>query len=132
MKTNKKTLRRIACLVLVICFSVLALASCGQSVPNAASASGDWGAIHWDYNQETKTLTVTPLTGVTEQAGTVNSVDKDLDNAPWAGDIRLSTQKIVIAPGIHTIGAYAFWGFANATEISLPDSLAVIGDVAFA
>ncbi|MBR2354116.1 MAG: leucine-rich repeat domain-containing protein [Clostridia bacterium] len=125
MKTNKKTFRRIACLVLVICFSVLALASCGQSVPNAADANGTFGSIAWEYKKDTNTLT---LSG----AGEIGNVSKDEDNAPWAGDVRLSTKKIVIAEGVTSIGTYAFWGFANATEIVLPSSLLTIGDFAFA
>ena len=125
MKTNTKTLRKIACLLLVICFAVLSLASCAASTPNANDASGTHGSITWDYKKDTKTLT---LTG----AGAIDTVDKESDNAPWAGDVRLSAEKIVISEGVTSVGAYALWGFANATELSLPASLTEIGDYAFA
>lgn len=125
MKTNKKMLRRILSIALVICFSVLALASCGQATPNAASAEGTFGNISWKYEQETKTLT---LIG----SGAVGDVAKDEDNAPWAGDIRLSAQKIVVSEGITSIGSYALWGFSNATEVKLPSSLTEIKDYGFA
>ncbi len=125
MKTNKKMFRRVACLLLVICFTVLAFASCGKAMPDASDANGTFGAITWDYKKDTKTLT---LTG----AGAIGNVDFNEDNAPWAGDIRMSAEKIVINEGITSVGSYAFWGFANATAIALPQSLTAIGDFAFA
>ncbi len=125
MKTNKTILRRIACLVLVICFSVLALASCGKATPNADDANGSFGSITWDYKKDTKTLT---LTG----AGAIGDVDFNEDNAPWAGDVRMSAEKIVVNEGITSVGTYALWGFANVTQISLPSTLTAIGDYGFA
>ena len=125
MKTNKKTFRRIACLLLVICFAVLSLASCGKSVPNAEDANGTFGAITWEYKKDTKTLT---LTG----AVAIGDVDPNEDNAPWAGDVRVSAEKIVINEGITSVGTYALWGFSNVTQITLPASLRSIGDYGFA
>ncbi len=122
MKTNKKTFRRIASLLLVLCFSVLALASCAQGTPNAADANGTHGSIQWDYKQDTKTLT---LTG----AGVIDDVNPE-ESDPWAS-VRLSAQKIVVGEGITSIGAYAFWGMNNVTEVSLPASLFEIDDYAF-
>ena len=125
MMKSSRSLKRILSLVLILCFSVLALAACGSSTPNADDASGAIGAINWSYSKDTKTLSLTgagPMDNVT--------VSEDSD-APWA-EARLSAEKIVVNEGITAIGTYAFWGMDNVTSVSLPSTLTEIRDFAFA
>ncbi len=125
MTKRFRSVKRILSLLLILCFSLLALASCGSSTPNAADASGTLGAITWSYTREGKTLT---LSGTGAMDNVTVSEDSD---APWA-DARLSAEKIVVNEGITAIGSYAFWGMNNVTTVTLPSTLTEIRDFAFA
>lgn len=69
-------------------------------------------------------------------SGTGDMIDylsylEDSDHAPWA-PYREQITKVVIEPGVWTVGNSAFYGCTNLTEAVLPESLYKIGQYAFA
>ena len=114
---------RVAALILLVALMTMTLASCGSTGGNAESASGTHGALNWNYDKSSKTLT---LTGAGAMA--------DFENAEavlWAA-VRTSAEKLVIGEGITTVGNYAFYAMSALKEITIPSTVTTIGSYAFA
>ncbi|MBQ9086512.1 MAG: leucine-rich repeat protein [Clostridia bacterium] len=122
MKKRFGWIRAVAILLLVVLMT-LTFASCGSSGGNAESASGTHGALSWNYDKDTKTLTLTG-SGAMADFG-------DADAVLWA-QVRTSAEKLVLGEGITTIGNYAFYAMSALKEMSLPSTLTVIGTQSFA
>ena len=110
MKTGKK--------VLSILLTLLMLALC---VPVAFAAGGTEGNINWNYDESTKTLTLSGSGEMTSYA---------MDDPPWF-PYRGEATKIVIEDGITKIGSYAFYQFTALKTVNIPASVTIIGDSAF-
>ena len=124
---KKKIFRVVAALVLM-CILAVSMASCGNtsgSVPDAESASGavDGASINWNYDEKSKTLT---LTGT----GAMPNFESS-EKVSWYA-VRHSVEKISVAAGITSIGDYAFYYSPKLSEISIPASVTAIGKLAFA
>ena len=94
---------------------------CGfTQVPCIASGTCGKG-VNWILDEE-NTLTISGV-------GTMTNYS-DYAPAPWAGyanDIR----KLVIEPGVASIGAWAFWDLFRVSEVTVPESVTDIGMYAF-
>jgi len=54
-------------------------------------------------------------------------------NTPWfRSDYRYEIQKVVINPGVTTIGSFAFFNLIRCTEVVIPEGVLSIGEWAFA
>lgn len=85
-------------------------------------------SLSWDYEPETKTLTVS---GEVPDFSPQETKEGDFFfDTPWF-DIRLDIEKLVVSEGVTRIGNYAFVCLENLTEVSLPSTLKVIGLGAF-
>lgn len=56
-----------------------------------------------------------------------NYEDKKNRTSPWAGE----AIKVIVEPGVTSIGNWAFWGCESLKDVELPDGITVIGDDAF-
>jgi len=63
-------------------------------------------------------------------SGTGAMYDYDWDDAPWHSN-RYSVKKVVIADGVTTIGAYAFYNCDSLTSVTIGNSVTTIGNDAF-
>jgi len=111
MKTSKK--------ILSIFLAVLLLAGC---MVTAFAASGTEGNITWNYNEETKTLTI---------SGTGEMSNYLMIDPAWY-DYEGETVRIVIEDGVTSIGDWAFYRFAALKSVTIPSSVTIIGEGAFA
>lgn len=122
----KKTVFKIALLLLLVCVSVFCLASCGNSaakVEDAESANGSFADVSWDYDAKSKTLTVKGSGAISFESAA---------KASWF-DVRHSVEKIVFdTDGITEIGSYAFYNMKSLKSVDIPDSVTVLGNYAFA
>ncbi|MBP0968038.1 MAG: leucine-rich repeat protein [Oscillospiraceae bacterium] len=94
-----------------------------------AATSGTFGSITWEYDQETKTLTVSG-TGSTGSYYDARSGLLKTD-CPWSA-FRDAVEKAVISEGITEIDWGLFAEHFNLKSVQLPDSLTAIDDCAFA
>ena len=104
---------------------------CGQTktetIPLITKADGKCGDnVTWAYDDTTGTLTLSG-TGPTYNY-TITSSAPWLDSKNTAGRVK----KVIISPGITTIGNWLFEGFGHATSVSIPTSVKSIGISAFA
>ena len=104
--------------------SAAVLTACAVRITVSANPYLKCGnAITWDYDGDTKTLSIT---------GTGAMFDfSEASAVPWeeeSGEI----EQIEISDGITSIGQYAFYGMKRVTELHLPDSVTEIGDYACA
>ena len=113
---------RVVALVMLIGLVTMTLVSCGTQGGNAESASGTHGALTWNYDKETKTLT---LSG----SGAMVDFD-DADSVPWSA-VRTSAEKLVVGDGITTVGSYAFYAMSALKEIDLPVTVTSLGTSSF-
>ena len=111
MKTSQKFLS--------ILLAALLLALC---VPFAFAASGTEGNINWNYDESTKTLT---LSGSGEMKSYM------IDDPAWYPYHEEAT-KVVIEDGVTNIGGYAFWQFTALKSVTIPSGVQSIGVGAFA
>ncbi len=87
----------------------------------AAETSGSCGEnLTWEYDSETKTLTISGTGAMTNYYL--------LDKSPFK-ELEFSTA--VISDGVTGIGDYAFSGCADLTNIMIPESVTSIGSGAF-
>lgn len=114
--------------IAVVCAIIMALILClGQLNTSFASEakSGDFGtALHWELHDGTLTISGTGampdyLIGVFIQ-----------EPAPWYED-RSEIKKVVVEPGVTTIGDEAFLCCRNMESIVLPETITHIGTSAF-
>ena len=66
---------------------------------------------------------------VVSGTGRMDNYGQDHGFVPW--DFRKSVKRLIISEGVENIGACAFLGLNNLTQISLPEGLLEIGDTAF-
>ncbi len=85
------------------------------------SASGTAGDISWSLEDGVLTLV---------GSGMMADYGGDFGDAPWH-DNRDAIRSVIIEPGITSIGTAAFCECTALKEISIPDSVTVIGDNAF-
>ena len=87
----------------------------------AAADSGTCGAdLTWALDEE----------GVLTVSGTGAMTDYAAKKAPWYAK-RTSIQKILLEPGVTTIGNNAFYGCAAAEKVNIPSGVTAIGEQAF-
>ena len=105
-------------------FTLFAAAVAAVTMCARTAESGMCGAdLTWFYNPSDNSLTI---------AGTGPMTNYSANNqAPWFGYNDKIT-KIILEPGMTTIGDYAFYGLTYvANEIDIPEGVTSIGDYAF-
>ena len=120
MKTTKK--------FLAVLLAALLLVSC---MVTAFAVSGTDGNIHWDYNETTKTLTISGTGKMTDFIASAAT--------PWKDQI-MDIKTVIIEPGVTSVGDYAFYPRfyssddtkSNIESVTLPDTVETIGLYAFA
>ena len=91
-------------------------------IMDGKTAGGNLAGLHWAYNDETKTLSIT---------GQGEIPDYNYPNEqPWCAFGR-KAQTLTLAEGVTKIGKNAFAGFRVLPSITLPKSVATIGENAF-
>lgn len=141
----KKTMKRMLCglMVLAMLFSlsaglaVSAFATDDGATTTGKTASGVCGeAVTYSYYDATPNdyspsgvLTITGIGAMYDYQQTSSmSVD-----TPWfEADYRFDIQKVVIMPGVTSIGAFAFYNLTKCTEVVIPIGVVSIGEWAFA
>ena len=92
-------------------------------VVQAADNSGSCGAsVYWNYNSDTKTLSITGSGGMYNY--------KSLSDQPWKSFIK-EIKQLKLDNGITHIGNNAFSGCTGLTSITIPDSVTSIESDAF-
>ena len=111
--------------IISVFLSVLMLLSAVSGVNLTALAeSGTCGdGVVWDYNADTKTLTVSGSGAMSDYIGAD-------DTQPWKAH-RAGISKLVISDGVTKIGNYAFTYLGNITELTIPQSVTAIGNQVF-
>ncbi len=77
----------------------------------------------WDYDSNTKTLTI--------KSDTENFTADNYKTVPW-NNYKDKTENIVVENGVTKIGDFAFCFEQKLTSVTLPDTLTYIGTAAFA
>lgn len=114
----KHIYKRILCaaLTVLLCVGFLAM-----GMPRVQAAGGTAGALSWTLNNGTLTVTGSgPIPDYTTRAP-----------APWAQQAD-SIQRVVIGDGVTAVGKMAFYCCANLNTVTLPASVKVLGEQAFA
>ena len=119
MKTSKK--------LLSILLAMLLLASC---MVTAFAVSGTDGDITWNYDEATKTMTI---------SGTGDMPNYGLRYPAWyiynsdthTMDYLFEIEHLIIENGVTRIGEYAFIQCTALTSVTIPDSVTRIGAYAF-
>ncbi len=85
-------------------------------------SSGNDGNIHWEYTDDTRTLTLTPVGGESVTMPQYNYGDNgypyDRTSAPWNCHA-LDTYRLVVGSGIENISEYAFYGFDYLKSVTM-------------
>jgi hypothetical protein len=79
-------------------------------------------AVDWDYNNETKTLTIIGSGAIPDYEG--------IESAPWSKH-REEIKAVVVENGITSIGRFAFAGLTKCESVKLPKSVETIKYNAF-
>ena len=118
---NANLTAKILPLMLILCLTFCAMGPAAAAGPEIL-AQGDCGdSATWALDSA-GTLTI---------SGSWRMKDYDTDGrVPWYPE-RESVKRIIVEPGITTVGKHAFHGCVNATSVSLPDSLQKIEQYAF-
>ena len=119
MKTSKKRLSILLSVLLVV-MTMSCLAVCFT----VSAAGGTDGGIEWDYNNSTKTLTIS-----TAGSGVMN--DYSTSNQPWKA-YKAEIRFVEISSGVTRIGDFAFYSFTSLRNVTIPTSVTKIGRAAFA
>ncbi len=93
------------------------------------------GGIAWTYDEDSKTLTISPATtpedgyssGVMPNYSSTTAVQNTI---PWAS-YKTKAEKIVLADGVTKLGTFTFFNFTNVTEIEIADSVTEFAQGAF-
>lgn len=87
-------------------------------------------SVTWELNEE-GLLTISGSGNMSGYTGYnyENGIYFNNSSMPWPAN---AVKKVYIDDGVKSVGDLAFWGCANLTEADLPDSLAAIGNSAFA
>lgn len=148
MNLKKRTVRRVLSIASLMLCVLLLLTACGTSAASVSDQNGNCGdGMSYEYNATTKKLTITGEGNMKDYASA--------SEVPWHA-YRTQIEKIAIGEGVKHIGDYAFyyctslkevgigssalasigknafWMCSVLDEINLPDSVAVIGEGAFA
>ena len=86
-------------------------------------SSGSWGStMTWTYDPGTDTLTISGQ-------GAMSNLESDrpAEADQWKG----TAARVVIEPGVTTVGKAAFQGWTALDSVSLPAGVTAIGDSAF-
>ena len=120
MKTrNFKKLLFAIVLTLVLC---LACAICAGAETQNGNFGKDYPDLSWSLDTETGVLTV---------SGTGRMPDyTDSLALPWSS-LRSQIKSVIIEDGITSVGEKAFYSHTYLTEVSFPESLTEIGNLAF-
>ena len=99
------------------------------SLRSPAESVSEESDFEWEYDEETKTLTVSGSGAMPDY----ETIDGDVPsvNTPWFSYVQ-DIEKIVIEEGITSVGDFAFALCLNAKEVVLPEGITAIGDYAFA
>lgn len=116
-------------LAMLLCVAMVAsLLTVGAAAEEGATSGACGDNLTWSLDSD-GTLTI---------SGTGNMRDYDYDDpAPWLVEqswgswARPEITKLIIQDGVTSIGAYAFYGCGNISEIQFPNSLKSIGAMAF-
>lgn len=122
----KRKIFKTALAVILILTMTLALSSCmGSSRPAADSANGTIAgtAITWDYNADTKTLSLNGAGAIPDFASP--------EDVPWYS-ARHGVAALNISDEITAIGDYAFYYLPILERIDLPAALTSIGKYSLA
>ena len=120
----KKTMKKL--FALALCLLLL-----GAVMLPAGAVGGVDGNVTWDYDSETKTLTISGNGKISDYRDEVEYEPGVWHtNAPW-GDYYNEAETLVIEPGVTSIGMWAFSNFLKLKTVSLPSTLAFLGDWAF-
>ncbi|MBE6546042.1 MAG: DUF4366 domain-containing protein [Ruminococcaceae bacterium] len=122
MKKNVSVMKRILAAVLALMMGLM-LTACGGGSALAESASGTHGSLVWEYDAESRTLSV-------GGSGAMEDFDSP-EQIAWSA-VLTSAQKVEVEEGVSAIGSFAFYYMPALTEVSLPATLTEIGDYAFA
>ena len=114
-------------LILMLLFLMPAMTATAEEIPS----SGQCGAaLFWEFNADSGILTIHG-TGEMTDFGSLYDADGQ-DISPWSGEeYRYKIKKVVMEPGITSIGNHAFQGIAMITEIEMPEGITRIGEKAF-
>ena len=94
-------------------------------------AGSDEGDIHWDYDEDTKTLTI---------SGTGAMPDYEYDDPAWysydpqgegTAIYHYEIENVIIEDGVTSIGEYAFWDCFTLKSVTIPASVTSIDEGAF-
>ena len=124
-------------LCLLLCLSLFPAAACADT--GSSPLSGVCGdELRWTLDEQ-GTLTVTGSGAMWDYTREYVDGESEFTGSPFVYEC--SVKKLVIGPGVTSIGAYAFhnipedWygdaGCSGLVSVSLPDSLTKIGDHAF-
>ena len=114
-----------AVLIFALTMSFASCANTGAKIPDAKSAGGavNGSALTWDYNEDSKILTVNGNGAIPDF--------EDTESVSWY-DVRHSVERVELSPNITAIGDNAFYYFPKLTYVNIPDGVTSIGDKAFA
>ncbi len=98
-------------------------------MPLAAQTENTCGE-HLTWTLEDGVLTIAGTGPMTEYSPNPDGWFSITDNTPWKED-KASIQKVIVEEGVTTLTNSAFRNCTALTEVSLPDTLTAIGDVAF-
>lgn len=141
----KKTMKRMLCglMVLAMLFSlsaglaVSAFATDDGATTTGKTASGVCGeAVTYSYYDATpgdhSPSGVLTITGVGAMYDYQQTSSMSVDTPWYEADYRFDIQKVVIMPGVTSIGSFAFFNLTKCTEVTIPLGVVSIGEWAFA
>lgn len=118
------------CLVLCMLFSMLPVqvfANSDESELQAAETPGGTCGddLTWEFDADSGTLTISGTGDMDSSWFPYDLPMKDPNFAPWY-DIAENITSVVIEDGVTSVGAFAFYGCVNLTDVSIPDSVTLI------
>lgn len=120
----KKTLSFLLALLMLL--SVLPLTAYAAEADEAATGvGGTIGDCTWNYNTYSNTLTITGSGNMPDDIDTMR-----WGNCPWES-YKASVKKVVIGDGVRNITPYSFYECRAITEVQIGTSVEEIGECAF-
>ncbi len=123
----KNKILKLITLAVLSAILLAAFASCGGGTPSYKSADGTWEGFEWNYESDTKTLTVKGSGDMTSAAIP--------ESISWYS-LRAGVERIKLIAkdgnAITSIGDYCFYGMTNLKEVEIPEGVTSIGKCAFA
>ena len=100
---------------------LLTVLLCAGSMTTVFAVGGTDGNITWNYNESTKTLTI---------SGTGDMPDYYNNSAPWSS-FKNEIEEVVIQNGVTSISEDAFYSCSALKTVTISESVADIGSYAF-